>query len=57
MISQTVFTPIESHEWPEERGRRESLQRFNDMSQIIPAASASVLTRRGFLSTSSTALG
>ena len=32
-------------------------QRFNDMSQIIPAASASVLTRRGFLSTSSTALG
>ena len=27
------------------------------MSQIIPAASASVLSRRGFLSTSSTAIG
>ena len=32
-------------------------ERFKHMSQIIPAASASVLSRRGFLSTSSTALG
>jgi len=40
--------------WAEASGFPE---RFHPMSQIIPSASASVLTRRGFLSTSGTALG